>query len=108
MPVVDVLIEIALALVKALLPGSMLFLLAGVTVGVVFLLTGRGRRSAAVAWLAGLAVFYWLISLPVVPRTLESWLGAGYASLVSAAEAGEARHVVVLTGGGATLHGLEG
>jgi len=108
MPVVDVLIEIALGLVKALLPGSMLFLLVGVTVGVVFLLTGRGRRSAAVAWLAGLAVFYWLISLPVVPRTLESWLGSSYAPLASAAEADSARHVVVLTGGGVTLHGLEG
>jgi len=108
MPIVNVLIEIASALVKALLPGSMLFLLVGMTVGLVFLLTGRGRRSAAVAWLAALAVFYWLISLPVVPRTLETWLGAGYAPLASAAEAEGARHVVVLTGGGVTLHGLEG
>ena len=108
MPVMDVLIEIASALVKALLPGSILFLLVGVTIGVVFLLTGRGRRSTAVGWLAGLALFYWLISLPVVPRTLESWLGAGYAPLASAAEADGVRHVVVLTGGGVTLHGREG
>jgi zinc transporter ZupT len=71
----NVLIDIASALVKALLPGSMLFLLVGVTVGVVFLLTGRGRRSGAVAWLAGLAVFYWLISLPVVPRTWRAGSG---------------------------------
>ncbi|HLE23061.1 MAG TPA: YdcF family protein [Anaerolineales bacterium] len=108
MPVANVLIEIASALVKALLPGSMLFLLVGVTIGLAFLLTGRGRRPAAVAWLAGLALLYWLLSLPVVPRTLETWLGAGYAPLASAAEAGEARHVVVLTGGGVTLHGLDG
>jgi uncharacterized SAM-binding protein YcdF (DUF218 family) len=108
MPVADAVIEIVSGLFKAILPGSLLLLLVGVTIGLVFLLTGRGRRSAAVAWLAGLAIFYWLISLPVVPRTLEGWLGAGYAPLVSAAEAGEARHVVVLTGGGVTLHGLGG
>jgi uncharacterized SAM-binding protein YcdF (DUF218 family) len=108
MPVVNVLIEIASALVKALLPGSMLFLLVGVTIGVILLLTGRGRRTPAVAWLAGLAMFYWVISLPIVPRTLEGWLGAGYAPLASAAEAGGARHVVVLTGGAVSLHGLDG
>ena len=108
MPVFEILIEIASALVKSLLPGSMLFLLSGVTIGVAFLLTGRGRRTAAVAWLAGLALFYWLLSLPVVPRTIEAWLGSGHAPLASAAEAGEARHVVVLGGGGVTLHGLAG
>jgi uncharacterized SAM-binding protein YcdF (DUF218 family) len=105
---VDTLIEIASALVKALLPGSMLFLLVGVTIGVVLFLSGNRRRRAAVAWLAGLTVFYWLLSLPIVPRTLEGWLGAGYTPLTSAAEAGGARHIVVLTGGGVSLHGLEG
>jgi uncharacterized SAM-binding protein YcdF (DUF218 family) len=108
MPVVEILIEITSALAKSLLPGSMLFLLVGVTIGVVFLLTGRGRRTAAVAWLAGLAVFYWVLSLPVVPQTMTSWLGSGYAPLATAAEAGEARHVVVLGGGGVTLRGPAG
>jgi uncharacterized SAM-binding protein YcdF (DUF218 family) len=108
MPLGNALIEIVPGLFKALLPGSLLFLLVAVTVGVVLLLTGRGRRTGAVAWLAGLAIFYWLISLPAVPSAIERGLGAGYAPLASAADAGEARHVVVLTGGGVTLHGLDG
>jgi uncharacterized SAM-binding protein YcdF (DUF218 family) len=108
MPVANVLIEIASGLTKALLPGSILFLLVGVTIGVAILLTGRGRRPVAVAGLAGLAVFYWIISLPVVPRTLEGWLGAGYAPLASAGQAAGARHVVILSGGSVTLHGLDG
>jgi hypothetical protein len=87
MPVFEVLIEIVSAFVKALLPGSLLFLLVGLTIGVAFLLLGKGRRPAAVVWLAALAVFYWIISLPVVPSTLERWLGAGYAPLASATEA---------------------
>jgi uncharacterized SAM-binding protein YcdF (DUF218 family) len=81
-----------------------LFLLVGVTIGVAILLTGRGRRTGAVAWLAGLAILYWVLSLPIVPSTMESWLGAGFAPLASPSEAGEARLVVVLTGGASTLH----
>jgi uncharacterized SAM-binding protein YcdF (DUF218 family) len=108
MPIADALIEIVAALIKELLPGSILFLLIGVTIGVVALLLSRTRRTAPLVWLSLLAIFYWLISLPIVPHAMEGWLGAGYAPLASAAEAEGAQHVVVLGGGGVTLKGAQG
>ena len=108
MPVSDALIDIAVDLFKALLPGSVLFLLIGLTVGVGLLLTGQGRRTGARLWLAGLAVLYWVLSLPIVANGMDSLLGGGYQPLASATAAGEARTVVVLTGGGLTLYGEGG
>jgi uncharacterized SAM-binding protein YcdF (DUF218 family) len=104
----DALIEILSGLVKSFLPGSELFLLVGLTVGVVLLLAGRGRRRAAAIWLTALAILYWVLSLPIVPQTLEAWLGAGYKPLTSAADARGARHIVVLGGGNVTLQDSQG
>ena len=108
MPIANALIEIVVELVKALLPGSLLFLLIGLTFGVVLLLSGEGRRMRGRGWLAGLAILYWLLSMPIIATGMESLLGAGYEPLASAAEAEGAETVVVLTGGGVTLHGVDG
>jgi uncharacterized SAM-binding protein YcdF (DUF218 family) len=103
MPLQDALLEVLAELVKRLLPGSVLFLLFGVTLGVVLLLLGEGRRSGGRAWLTILAVGYWLLSLPLIAGGLEGALGGDYGPLESAAEARGAHVVVVLTGGGVTL-----
>jgi len=89
--------------VKAyMIPGSVTFLLLGVTVGGVGLF-GRDRlRRWARAWLAALAVLYWLLSTPLVAGGLEAALSRGHGPLGSAAEAQGAQAVVVLGGGSAT------
>jgi len=105
----EALIGLLSEVIKAFLPGTALFLLVCVTIGVVLLLSGRSRqRRTAVAWLAGLAIFYWILSLPIVPRTIDGWLAGGSGPLASAAEAEGAQHVVVLGGGYAALRGPEG
>ncbi len=107
MQIANALIEVISELFKALLPGSILFLLIGLTIGVVLLLSGEGRRMRGRAWLAGLAILYWLLSVPVVADGMESLLGAGYGPVADAAEAHNAQTVVVLTGGSVTLQGDE-
>ncbi|HKY84939.1 MAG TPA: YdcF family protein [Anaerolineales bacterium] len=105
MPIANALIEVVSELFKALLPGSLLFLLIGLTIGVVLLLSGEGRKMRGRAWLAGLAILYWLLSMPIVAGGMESLLGAGYGPIASAAQAEDAQTVVVLTGGSVTLQG---
>ncbi|HSR48270.1 MAG TPA: YdcF family protein, partial [Anaerolineales bacterium] len=99
----DAVLEFASDLTKSLLPGGIPFLLIGLTVGVVLLLRREGRRSRAVGWLAGLAIFYWLLAMPLVAGGLERVLASGYRPLDNASEASGAELVVVLTGGGVTL-----
>jgi uncharacterized SAM-binding protein YcdF (DUF218 family) len=105
MPIANALIEVISELFKALLPGSVLFLLIGLTIGVVLLLSGEGRGMRGRAWLAGLAILYWLLSVPLVADGMETLLGAGYAPIADVAEAKGARTVVILTGGSVTLQG---
>jgi uncharacterized SAM-binding protein YcdF (DUF218 family) len=85
-----------------LIPGSVTFLLLAVTVGALGLF-GRDRlRRWARAWLAALAVLYWLLSTPLVAGALEAALGQEYGPLGSAGEAQGAQAIVVLGGGSAT------
>lgn len=98
--VLSVLAELAKAL---FIPGSIPFLLLGVTLGVVLLLMDETRRSRGRGLLAALAVLYWVLSLPITAGALEDLLAGEYGPLRSSAEAGGARTVVVLSGGGRTL-----
>jgi uncharacterized SAM-binding protein YcdF (DUF218 family) len=91
-------------LVKAyLLPGSALFLMLGLTIGVVLLYARRSRQQWGRTWLAGLAVFYWVISTPLAAGWMERVLGAGYGPIADAAQAQGATAIVVLGGGSATF-----
>ena len=91
-------------LVKAyFLPGSALFLLLGVTIGVVLLYGRRSRRQWGRTWLAGLAIFYWVISTPLAAVSMEWVLGAGYGPITDPAQAQGATAIVVLGGGSATF-----
>ncbi len=107
MAIINALIEVISELFKALLPGSVLFLLIGLTIGVVLLLSGEGRRMRGRAWLAGLAILYWVLSVPLVADGLETVLGAGYAPIADVAQARGAQTVVILTGGSVTLQGQD-
>lgn len=107
MSALDVVLEFASELTKSLLPGGIPFLLIGLTVGVVLLLREKGRRSRAVAWLAALAVFYWLLATPLIAKSMEGLLASDYRPLEDATEAAGTELVVVLTGGAVTLR-LEG
>jgi uncharacterized SAM-binding protein YcdF (DUF218 family) len=91
-------------LVKAyFLPGSALFLMLGLTIGVVLLYARRDRQQWGRNWLAGLAVFYWVISTPLAAGWMERVLGAGYRPIADAAQAQGATAIVVLGGGSATF-----
>lgn len=84
-----------------LIPGSIPFLLMGLTVGVALLhkrTTARwGRR-----WLTALVAAYWIASTPLGSRMLAAGLHRGYGSLVQAEQAEGATAVVVLSGGSLT------
>jgi uncharacterized SAM-binding protein YcdF (DUF218 family) len=100
-------VEILRQTIKALVPGSALFLAAGCAVGVLLLF--RGPRAGRVArWgLTGLLVFYLLLSLQGTSDLLASPLTRGYSTLRSAADAHGARVVVVL-GNGIRTHQANG
>jgi len=82
-----------------LIPGSTAFLLIGVSLGVALLHLRQGVQRWGRRLLITLAVFYWLISLPLGARLLESFLARSYRPLSSVSEARGATTVVVLGGG---------
>ena len=86
-----------------LVPGSINFLMLGMTVGVVLLF----RRGETAKWgkrlLTLLAVMYWVMSTPICSNTLESLLSRGNQTQVSASELEGIRGIVVLGGGSSTI-----
>ncbi|HET7011691.1 MAG TPA: YdcF family protein [Anaerolineales bacterium] len=105
----DQVLELLAEIAKAFfIPGSVPFLLLGLTLGVVLLLMDETRRSRGRGLLAALAVLYWVLSLPVTASTLEDLLDDDYRPLAAAEEAQGASTVVVLGGGGETLHAPAG
>lgn len=96
-------------LVKALLiPGSVPFLLLGMTLGVVLLLMDESRRARGRGLLAALAILYWILSLPATATGLERLLSGSFRPISDAAEAQGADAVVVLSGGGTTFSSPSG
>jgi uncharacterized SAM-binding protein YcdF (DUF218 family) len=98
--VLSVLAELAKAL---FIPGSVPFLLLGMTLGVILLLMDENRRTRGRGLLAALAVLYWVLSLPASASALEGLLADAYRPLETVLEAEGARTVVVLGGGSVTL-----
>lgn len=87
-----------------LVPGSINFLILGVTVGVVLLF----RRGASAKWgkrlLTLLVVMYWVLSTPICSNALESLLSRSNPTQVSASELEGIGGIVVLGGGSSTIH----
>jgi uncharacterized SAM-binding protein YcdF (DUF218 family) len=82
-----------------LIPGTLTFLLFGLTVGVLLLFGPRRTRSAARPWLAALALSYWLGSLPAVADLLATRFHARDSRPASMADVSGARAIVVLGAG---------
>jgi uncharacterized SAM-binding protein YcdF (DUF218 family) len=88
------------AVVKTLLiPGTLTFLLFGVSVGVLLMFGPRQSRPYARLWLAVLALSYWLGSLPAVADVLATRFHARDSRPVAVADLAGARAIVVLGAG---------
>jgi uncharacterized SAM-binding protein YcdF (DUF218 family) len=85
--------------VKALVPGSMLLLLAGLLLGVLLLVLGDRFARWGVWWLAALAACYYLLALPAVSMALIGVLQGSYAPIQTPEEARGARTVVLIGNG---------
>ena len=86
-----------------LIPGSLPFLILGVTAGVVPLyLSDKRARKWGRRWLVALSLGYWVLSIPLTADLLSRGLTSGYAPLQSAGEARGATAIVLLTGGVST------
>ncbi len=90
-----------------LLPGSLSFLLMGLTLGVVALFGGSRAKAWGRGWLTALAAGYWLMSTPLVAGGLEAALGREYAPIVGPEQMEGAGAIVVL-GGGSVTHRAPG
>ncbi len=84
---------------KGLIPGSLLFLLFGLLIGVVLLFATPRRARWGRVWLSALLALYFLLSLQGTSDVLVHGLGGSYHSLRTAREARGARVVVVLGNG---------
>jgi uncharacterized SAM-binding protein YcdF (DUF218 family) len=91
-----------------LLPGSPMFLLVAMTVGLVFLYWHRDAQRWGRFVLTTVAAAYWLLSVPAFARMLERGLDPGFGSLSSAEDAEGAQAIVVLAGGSHTYRSEAG
>ena len=89
-----------------LVPGSISFLLIGLTLGVL-LLFSRRLRAVALAELSCLALLYWLLSVPVVADLVSNRFQPAGPHRLTAAELGRCDAIVVL-GAGVVTHSLNG
>jgi uncharacterized SAM-binding protein YcdF (DUF218 family) len=86
-----------------LVPGSTGLLLLGLTVGLALLTAGGRTRRWGATWLAGLALVYWVLALPMTASALERALASGHARLAVAEEQQGETALVVLGGGSDTF-----
>jgi uncharacterized SAM-binding protein YcdF (DUF218 family) len=97
---------VATAFKLLLVPGSLPFLLIGLTVGVFLLLSKRLRRLAIVE-LALLALLYWTLSIPVFGDLLSNRFQPSGARRLGGAEVARCDAIVVL-GAGVVTFSLNG
>lgn len=90
-----------------LLPGSLSFLLLGLTLGVLALFGKRRLRDWGRAWLTMLAAGYWLMSTPLVAAGLEAALGRQFEP-IAGPEQLEGVGAIVVLGGGSVTHRAPG
>jgi uncharacterized SAM-binding protein YcdF (DUF218 family) len=89
------------------IPGSLSFLLLGLTLGVVLLLFVPRARRVARYELAALALLYWLLSIPAVADLLANRFHAAGTSRLGAADVSGTDAILVL-GAGVVSHSLNG
>lgn len=86
---------------SVLIPGTVTFLLFGLTTGLLVAYGPRRARPLALPFLAALAGFYWVASVPVVADLLATRFHARGARQVTLADVNGANAIVVL---GAGIH----
>lgn len=91
-----------------LIPGSTMFLLLGMSAGLLLLYGPHPLRPWGRRVLTLLAVGYWLMSVPAVARALEGGLDPGLGPLARPGDAQGAQAIVVLGGGSRTYRSGEG
>jgi uncharacterized SAM-binding protein YcdF (DUF218 family) len=97
----DAFAELAKSLLR---PGTITFLLLGLTLGILLAYGPRRARPAALPLLALLALFYWMGSVPAVANALATRFHARDAGLVTLADVSAARAIVVLGAGVRTTY----
>ncbi len=96
----DLLVEIVK---EFLLPGSLPFLLFGLLIGILLLYRGEKWNRRGKCWLTLLLLGYWVLSMPLFARGIESWLGRGYEPLEGQEIQGDIDTIVILGGGSSTF-----
>jgi uncharacterized SAM-binding protein YcdF (DUF218 family) len=100
----NALMEIFVEIVKEyLLPGSLSFLLLGLLIGVILLFGGEKWKRRGKNWLFLLLLTYWILSLPLCARGMESLLSRGYEPLNDKAIPENVNTIVILGGGSNTF-----
>jgi len=93
---------------SSLIPGTLSFLLFGLTLGVLLLYGPRQARRAGMAILSLLAVGYWVGSVPIVANALATRFHARNAGQITVDGISGAQAIVVLAAGIRTVHQVGG
>jgi uncharacterized SAM-binding protein YcdF (DUF218 family) len=93
--------------VKATVPGSLMFLCEGLIVGVVLLYRGPRLARWGRRWLTALGLLYGMLGLPAVSNSLIRGLQAGYARLETRSDARGA-DVIAVIGAGVVSYEADG
>ena len=88
---------------EMLIPGSTMFLMVGLIIGVILLFIGWRTEKWGKRWLLFLTILYLLLSVPLVASLLERGLSSGYEPIDTAAEIADMEAIVILGGGGASF-----
>ncbi|MGB2896209.1 MAG: YdcF family protein [Anaerolineales bacterium] len=92
---------------EMLVPGSTMFLMLGLIIGVILLFIGWKTEKWGKRWLLFLTLLYLLLSIPLTASLLERGLSAGYEPINSTTEFAGVEAIVILGGGGASYRAGE-
>jgi len=92
---------------EMLIPGSTMFLMIGLILGVVLLFCGWKTEKWGRRWLLFLAILYLLLSIPLTASLLERGLSVGYEPISTITEVSDTEAIVILGGGGASFRAGE-
>ncbi len=92
---------------EMLIPGSTMFLMIGLIIGVILLFIGWKTEKWGRRWLLFLSILYVLLSIPFAASLLERGLSVGYEPISSTTEVAGVDAIVILGGGGASFRAGE-
>ncbi|MCK5054673.1 MAG: YdcF family protein [Anaerolineales bacterium] len=92
---------------EMLIPGSTMFLMLGLIIGVILLFIGWKTEKWGKRWLLFLSMLYLVLSIPLTASLLERGLSAGYEPISSTTEFADVEAIVILGGGGASFRAGE-